>query len=168
MSLVLLFAAAVATLQAPPPIVRTTPPAPPPPPQVIMAPPPVITTGWTSRPTVTVRVRVIGGREVLLADRFRVGRAGANYSMNRTEAAPAECPQSFGDRGRSSLNFGLGAGYSDREPLYRLSVSWARASDAACAAGQRTVGLEQQVTLVPGRTVVVEGDGGLRVELTAE
>ena len=162
-------AAAVAAAQAPapPPIAVTNVPPPP----IItapIAPPPLIRVGDTFPriANISVRIRALAGRAVLLDDRFRVGRSWASFNQSRSEAGDQSCPLDYaGGSARTSFSMSLRPqGMSGGK--YQLSSTWLRPSGSCQEQGSRSVSIEQGVVLKPGQTVVVEGDGGLRLELT--
>jgi hypothetical protein len=121
----------------------------------------------------TLGVRVSSPQGVLWQGSLRVAEnQSASYSQNLSQASTELCPPgSPYDRSeRSSVSFNVymqnyGQG---RDPSYRIDASWARPiKDANCGeSGTRTVQINQAVMLEPGQTSVIEGDAGLRVELT--
>ena len=163
--LMIAMAQAVVVSPSPPPIIA--PPAPPPP-IVAIRSPMAPRANFQPRPPITVRVRATAGSVVLVADRFRVGPTNASFSQQRNEAAPTSCGDYRDSSRRTSINFSVGPAYSSEKEQYRVSLSWSRPGGEICGAGQRTTSVEQTVALQPGRTIVVEGDGGLKVELTRE
>lgn len=117
----------------------------------------------------TIRVRIFGGRDVLLSDRFRVGRGSANFNQSKSESAEGGCPADGSSSERYSLNMSLHRNsYPEGTERYRISLSWTRPLGSQCDDARRTAGIEQQVTLPRLQPVILEGDGGLRVELTRE
>ncbi|MGB3472988.1 MAG: hypothetical protein WBA51_19400 [Erythrobacter sp.] len=52
--------------------------------------------------------------------------------------------------------------------LYTVDVSWTRPSEDCSQQGSRATGFDVQVELIDNETRVIEGDGGLRVELTRQ
>src|SRR5215211_6527825 len=98
---------------------------------------------------------------------------GASYSQSLSQASTELCPAGVPyDRSeRSSVSFNIYAqNYGQGRPSYRLDVSWGRPIvDANCGeSGTRTVQITQSVTLDPGQTATIEGDAGLRVELSRQ
>ena len=152
-----------------PVIAAPLPPAPPPMVSSTNSMPPVITPVMTpyNRPAVSVRVRAYAGRQVLLQDEFRVGRMPAMYNLTRSEADQSTCPNSssYGSMARSSVNFSLRADGASGDG-YRVSFGWSRPTSGCASEGTLSVTVDRAVELRPGRSVTVEGDGGLRVELT--
>jgi hypothetical protein len=120
----------------------------------------------------TLAVRVSSPAGVLWQGNLRVSQnQGASYSQNLSHASPTLCPpNSPYDRSeRSSLSFNVYAQNSgDYGSVYRIDASWGRpAGEAGCGdRGTRTVQVNQALRLDPGETGVVEGDAGLRVEVT--
>ena len=134
-----------------------------------IATPPAVST-----PTQTVSVRVSSPQGLLWQGTMRVTEnQGASYSQNMSQASTMVCPPgSPYDRSeRSSVSFNVYAqNYGQGRPNYRLDVSWARPIiDPNCGeSGTRTVQINQSVMLNPGQTATIEGDAGLRVELTRQ
>ena len=148
---------------APPPvIVPIAPPAPP-------APMPIISSGdfagVYNRPTESIHVRTTAGNAILFDDRLRVGRAGATFSQNRSEATEPGCASVYPQSVRNSLTLSVQADGPTKDH-YRVSVSWTRPNGGCDAQGNRGISLNQAVELKPGRTVTIEGDAGVRVQLT--
>lgn len=143
-------------------------PPPPPPPIVAIRPPIAPRANFQPRPPITVRVSASAGPQLLVSDRFRVGPAIASFSQQRNEAAPTRCSEYRDSSRRTNITFSVGPAYSTQKDMYRVSLSWSRPGGDDCDAGQRTTSVEQSVKLEPGKTIVVQGDGGLRVELTRE
>jgi hypothetical protein len=153
---------------SPPPTITPVPP------MVRPTPPPIITTsvspppmyiGGYNRPNAIVRVRIFAGRTRLLEDSFRVGRTHAMFNQNRSDAVEKPCATTHSQTVRTSLSFGLRPeGSTDN--AYRVSFGWTRPTGGCAAEGILTVNLDQAVMLDPGQTVTVEGDGGVRIELS--
>ena len=120
----------------------------------------------------TLAVRVSSPAGVLWQGNLRVSQnQGASYSQNLSHASPTACPpNSPYDRSeRSSLSFNVYSQNSgDSGSVYRIDASWGRpAGQPDCGdRGTRTVQVNQALRLDPGETGVVEGDAGLRVEVT--
>ena len=96
---------------------------------------------------------------------------GASYSQSLSQASPTICPpNSPYDRSeRSSINFNVYVQNSGEfGPIYRIDASWQRPIDeAGCAErGTRTVQVSKALSLAPGESGSVEGDAGLRVDVT--
>ena len=127
-----------------------------------------------SAPTQTVSVRVSSPQGLLWQGTMRVAEnQGASYSQNMSQASTMVCPPgSPYDRSeRSSVSFNVYTqNYGQGRPNYRLDVSWARPIiDPNCGeSGTRTVQINQSVMLNPGQTATIEGDAGLKVELTRQ
>src|SRR5215218_9191321 len=134
-----------------------------------ITPPPAVST-----PTQTLAVKVSSPQSLLWQGTLRVGEnQSASYSQNMSQASTLVCPPgSPYDRSeRSSVSFNVYTqNYGQGRPNYRLDVSWARPIiDANCGeSGTRTVQINQSVMLEPGQTATVEGDAGLRVELSRQ
>lgn len=117
-------------------------------------------------------VRVSSPQGVLWQGALRVANnQGASYSQNLSQASTHACPtNSPYDRSeRSSVSFNVYAqNYGQGTPSYRIDASWARPiKEANCLeSGTRTVQINHAVALQPGQTAAIEGDAGLRVEVT--
>lgn len=141
------------------------------PPVAVMrpAPPPVVRradyVNPYERPVTTVRIRAFAGGAALFDDQMRVGRSGANFNQNRSEAAEENCPDDYSATAKHSLSIGLRPDGPTKNS-YRVNVSWSRPVAGCDGQGSRGVNVDQRVDLEPGQTVTVQGDGGLRVELT--
>lgn len=158
---------------APPPIVRVAPPAPVIIPPVVtpVAPPPMIVPNYRSEPPVLVQVRVTAGNLVLFNDRLSVDAfQGATFSQSRSESSAATCANSGYDRQQSTyfnLRLSKRIGSGDQRSM-TISVTWTRPveGDPCQGSGTRGATLNQVIPLERGRTAVVTGDGGLKVEIT--
>lgn len=119
-----------------------------------------------------IAVRVSSPEGVLWQGTLRVGQnQGGSYSQSFSQASADNCPpnSSYDRSERSSLNFNVYVqNYGQGRPGYRVDASWGRPIKVAnCGeSGTRTVQINQGVFLDPGETVTIEGDAGLRVELT--
>jgi hypothetical protein len=94
---------------------------------------------------------------------------GASYSQNFSQASPTACSGNSYDRSeRSSINFNVYLQNNGYGMTYRFDASWQRPSeDSGCGErGTRTVSVTKALALKPSETGVVEGDAGLRVEIT--
>ena len=117
-------------------------------------------------------VRISSPAGLLWQGNLRVAQnQGATYSQNFSQASPTVCPpNSPYDRSeRSSINFNVYVQNSGEcGPIYRIDASWQRPIDeAGCGErGTRTVQVNKTLALDPGESGVVEGDAGLRVEVT--
>lgn len=117
-------------------------------------------------------VRVSSPAGVLWEGTLRVGQnQGASYSQNLSQASRYICPpNSPYDRSeRSSISFNVYVqNYGDAGMSYQIDASWGRPTpEPTCkATGTRTVQVNKTISLQPGETAVVEGDAGLKVEVT--
>ncbi len=120
----------------------------------------------------SLAVRISSPEGVLWQGSLRVSpNQGANYQQNFSQASLGLCPPgSPYDRSeRRHINFNVYSQQNNQSgQTYRLDVSWGRPGpDEGCGErGTRTVQVNQTVAIEPGGTAVVEGDAGLRVELT--
>ncbi|MEA1013458.1 hypothetical protein [Sphingosinicella sp. LY1275] len=116
-------------------------------------------------------LRVSGEGGLIWQDTLRVGlRSPASVTQSRTEAPRAGCPLEKRQDGavRTDFNISVSAQWlPDAAPQYNVTVDWTRpsASDGCRGGGNREVKLSQMVDVPPGRSVTIEGDGGLRVEI---
>jgi len=116
-------------------------------------------------------VRISSPTGVLWQGNLRVAQnQGASYSQNFSQASPTLCPpNSPYDRSeRSSINFNVYVQNNGSGSVYRVDASWQRPSEETnCGErGTRTVQVNKALVLNPGESGVVEGDAGLRVEVT--
>lgn len=117
-------------------------------------------------------VRVSSPQGVLWQGTLRVAtNQGASYSQNLSQASTEICPPNapYDRSERSSVSFNVYAqNYGQGTQNYRIDASWARPiKDANCLeSGTRTVQINHAVALEPGQSTVIEGDAGLRVEVT--
>jgi hypothetical protein len=139
----------------------------PPPPVMVAREAPTIR---APQPPFTVAVRIMGGASVLWAGDVALDNiqgAQMNMSLQQADAlCPSDAERRIGRR-QTGLNFSLRPSYrrTGNEPL-TVTVTWTRASADCALPGTRTIGIDTEVTLDPGTTRVVEGDSGLRIELT--
>ena len=117
-------------------------------------------------------VRISSPAGVLWQGNLRVAQnQGASYSQSFSQASPTSCPpnSSYDRSERSSINFNVYVQNSGESgPIYRVDASWQRPiDDAGCGErGTRTVQVNKALALDPGESGLVEGDAGLRVEVT--
>ena len=117
-------------------------------------------------------VRISSPAGVLWQGNLRVAQnQGASYSQNFSQASATVCPpnSSYDRSERSSINFNIYVqNTGEYGPIYRMDASWQRPSeDAGCAErGTRTVSVTKALRLAPGESGMVDGDAGLRVEVT--
>lgn len=117
-------------------------------------------------------VRISSPAGLLWQGTLRVAQnQSASYSQNFSQASASYCPPSSSyDRSeRSSINFSIYVQNSGEvAPIYRVDASWQRPiEEAGCGErGTRTVQVNKALALDPGESGLVEGDAGLRVEVT--
>lgn len=117
-------------------------------------------------------VRVSSPAGMLWQGTLRVAQnQGASYSQNLSQASPISCPINapYDRSERSSVSFNVYVQHSgEYGPIYRIDASWGRPTgEEGCGErGTRTVQVSKGLSLDPGETGVVEGDAGLRVEVT--
>lgn len=139
----------------------------------------IVTSERIARPTSSepprtlerIGIRVTSPEGVLWEGSLRVGpNQSANYSQSISQASAELCPvgSSYDRSERRNLNFSINPSYNQQlGQSYRMDASWTRPmrGDACYDSGTRTVQINQTVTIETGKTEVVEGDAGLRVEL---
>ena len=117
-------------------------------------------------------VRLSSPQGVLWQGSLRLSQnQGASYSQNLSQASTEVCPAGMPyDRSeRSAISFNVYAQNNGQYGMsYRVDASWARPilSPDCGESGTRTVQLNQVLRLDPGRTSVIEGDAGFKVEVT--
>ena len=117
-------------------------------------------------------VRISSPVGVLWQGNLRVAQnQSANYSQNLNQASTLNCagPSPYDRSERSSINFNVYVqNNGEYGPMYRLDASWQRPTEeTGCGErGTRTVQVSKALALSAGESGVVEGDAGLRVEVT--
>lgn len=120
----------------------------------------------------TLAVRISSPQGLLWQGSLRVTQnSGASYSQNWSQASPGACPPSspYDRSERNNVNFNVYVNNSgEYGRIFRIDASWQRpSSDTECTErGTRTVSVTKALALDPGETGIVEGDAGLRVEVT--
>jgi len=128
--------------------------------------------GTTENQIVELAVRISSPAGLLWQGNLRVAQnQGASYSQNFSQASTTPCPpnSSYDRSERSSINFNVyGQNNGESGAIYRIDASWQRPiEEAGCGErGTRTVQVSKGLALDPGESGVVEGDAGLRVEVT--
>ena len=127
-----------------------------------------------SATTQIIAVRVSSPQGVLWQGTLRIAEnQSASYSQNMSQASTVVCPPGSpydrSERTSVSLNV-YTQNYGQGRPNYRLDVSWGRPIiDTNCGeSGTRTVQINQSVMLDPGQSTTIDGDAGLRIELTRQ
>jgi hypothetical protein len=150
----------------------------PPPPTVIWAVPPPKTSVYPvpaapETPAVlqplepvTVWVRIFSGKKLLLSDQLRVGRYNATDILTRNEAPGDNCPADAGPTVQSTLTFQINRQTSTDPDEFFMGLSWSYPIDDCKLAGSRGVSVAQPVTIKAGQPTIVNGDGGVRIELS--
>ena len=114
----------------------------------------------------TVWVRIFSGKKLLLSDQLRVGRYNATDILTRNEAPADTCPADAGPTVQSTLTFQINREASTSPDEFFIGLSWSHPIDDCKLAGSRGVSIAQPVTIKPGQPTVVNGDGGIRIELS--
>jgi hypothetical protein len=115
---------------------------------------------------VTIWVRIFSGRKLLLSDQLRVARYNATDILTRSEAPGGNCPAEAGPTVQSTLTFQINREASATPDDFFIGVSWSHPIDDCKLAGSRGLSVAQPVTIKRGQPTVVNGDGGLRIELS--
>ncbi len=150
--------------------------APPPPVRMIDRVPPeavTISDGVTRvpRPPAALRVRISGDGKELWSGELLVDPSQGAELNNTLQQADSNCAPGI-ERGylRRQTRLGLSlrkTGSRDGE-FFSVFANWTRQSSDCALPGTRTVGVETTVEIAPGTSRVIEGDGGLRIELTRQ
>ena len=117
----------------------------------------------------TFFVRVTGaGKEIWSGEMGIDNYQGADLRMTLQQgdgACGAQSEARF-TRRQTGLTFSIrNAGRGANDP-FAIGAEWTRPSADCALPGTRTSGIETAVTVAPGATRVIEGDGGLIIELT--
>ncbi len=121
-----------------------------------------------TRPTYWLYARVLGGTRELWAGYLAMtpyGRASVHTDVQEMDS---NCPvrnNRFAPR-RNTVDLRIRPGRRDNEALYGVEVSWTRPAEPCSERGTRAAGFDIEVDLVDNETRVIEGEGGLRLELT--
>lgn len=124
--------------------------------------------GAEEQQRVTVYLRVIGaGTELWAGDLVLDGYRGAQLTqgLEQADVKCADLNSRSAPSQRTGLNFRLNYSGRRTDEPFGLNISWTRQSTDCSLPGTRTVGMDVRVDLDPGEKRVIEGDGGLRIEL---
>jgi hypothetical protein len=122
-------------------------------------------TGLPLLEPVTVSVRVLSGNKPLLTDQLSVGRSNATTILQRYEAPPATCPPGA-PRAESTLTFQINREASQSLDEFFFGLTLSRPIDPCKIGGSLGQSVVKSVEVGPGKTVVVPGEGDLRVEIS--
>lgn len=157
---------------------ETTPvPASAPPPAAVRVPPPVVRaypemeTDRRVLPVVPVQIRISMNSQLLWNGALNIGGIGqARMSLSEPVAGTGDCDRSGDGRAMRQIELSVYA-QSYRPvgvPNYRLSVRYSRPGDGGdCPSGTRSIAIDQGFSLGDRKVVTFEGDGGLKVQLSA-
>ncbi|MDJ0978019.1 MAG: hypothetical protein QNI87_05745 [Erythrobacter sp.] len=117
----------------------------------------------------SVFVRVFGGSAELWSGELSIANyRGASVRINVDDIDP-RCPidpRNYAMR-RNGVEFRINpVRQQQRSDRYKVDVTWTRPSNTCAEMGSRATGFDLQVELPANETKTLEGDGGLRVELT--
>ena len=115
---------------------------------------------------VTVNVRITAGGELLMGQQLRVARYNASAILQRYDAPENQCPPGSVKAAQSSLTFQINREASKTPDEFFMGLTWSRPLDECHIGGSRGISMAQAVTIRRGKTTVVNGDGGLRLELS--
>ncbi|MEP0391324.1 MAG: hypothetical protein ABJ205_13895 [Erythrobacter sp.] len=116
----------------------------------------------------TISVRIMGQDRELWAGDLTMSvynRAQVRLDINDSDI---QCPledSRFALR-RNAIEFQVRPGYGRANSKYTIETNWTRPTGSCSEQGSRVTGFEVQVELEEGKPRVIEGDGGLRVEIT--
>jgi hypothetical protein len=117
-------------------------------------------------PPAIVTVRIYAGKRLLLTDKLRVRRYNATALLQRYEAPADECPPGSSPTAQSSLTFQINREASKSPDEFFIGLTWNRPLNECRIEGSRGVSMAQSVIIKPGKTTVVNGDGGVRIEFS--
>lgn len=120
-----------------------------------------------------IGVAISAGPEEIWSGTLRIGgpSANANFSFSKNEYAPP-CPSDpeAGTRNQMSsprVNFSMSRRNWQQNPdEFNVNVNWTKPLPACQGEGSDTLGFNRVVEMPRGRTVRVEGSGGLVLRLT--
>ena len=115
---------------------------------------------------VTIWVRIFAGRKLLLSDQLRVARYNATDILTRNEAPAETCPADAGPTVQSTLTFQINRQSSASPDEFFMGLTWSHPIDDCKLTGSKGVSIAQPVTIKPGPPTIVNGDGGLRIEVS--
>lgn len=161
------------SVSPPPPVVVSLEPAPPTAIVAVPTRPSLAAQAVSSRdslfpplPPVLVSVRIYAGNRLLLSDKLRVRRYNASAMLQRYEAPAEDCPPGSSPTAQTSLTFQINREGSKGPDEFFMGLTWNRPLDECQIQGSRGISMAQSVTIKPGKTTVVNGDGGLRLEFS--
>ena len=139
-------------------------------------PPPIVSVPISpaQRRTCTPRrmeIRLTGETGLLWSGSLRVGCGSSSYRQTLSEAPEGICTSSSRVTGRTETSVNVtiieASLYENDADRYQVSVGWTRpAAGSDCAqSGTRSAQISQSVELKPGKTQVLTGDAGLKLEL---
>ncbi len=120
-----------------------------------------------------VSIVIVQGGETLWSGALKVGGSygSASYSQSRNEAdepcAGAARQSNPNPMTSSSLNFSISRYNWQQEPdAFSISLNWSRPIPVCQGQGNDSYGINRNVTLAQGRSVTIEGTGGVSIRLT--
>ncbi len=136
-------------------------------------PAPVLDFQPSEKQPVTIDVELMAGSSRLWSGSLRLGapHGNASYSQSKNEYAEpcARDPYSGNTSSNQNLRLYINRTYSQQEPdQFTVNVNWVRPVSECEGGGTNTLGLQRRLSLDPGRTVTVSGEGGLTVKLTRQ
>lgn len=120
-------------------------------------------------PRSSFSVRVTGaGREIWSGEMNIDNNQGADLRMTlqQGDAVCGNRPEARYVRRQTGLTFSIRNVGRGADDAFSISAEWTRPSTDCDLPGTRATGVETVATIAPGTTRVIEGDGGLKIELT--
>jgi hypothetical protein len=123
-----------------------------------------------ANPRYWLYARVLVGQRELWAGNLAMtpyGRASVHTDITEMDAT---CPlknDRFAPR-RDTIELAIGRASREGDRLYAVDVRWTHPVTACAQEGTRAIGFKVEVELVGQETRVIEGERGLRVELTRQ
>jgi|JI8StandDraft_2_1071088.scaffolds.fasta_scaffold12487_2 hypothetical protein len=119
-------------------------------------------------PPYSIHARVLVGAREMWAGYLAMTDFGHAYVRTHVQDMDAGCPRDddrFEVR-RHSIDLTIRPGQRERPYLYSIEANWTYPAERCSDEGTRTTGMRVEVELAEKQTRVIEGERGLRVELT--
>jgi hypothetical protein len=128
-----------------------------------------------ARPSETISILVLDGRNIVWSGTLRIGGTYGNASFSQSKSESAEpCPGEARSDGNyrstnESMNFSIGRYNWQQEPdRFNISLNWTVPMNGCQGEGNDNFGFNRVVTLPPGQTVTVAGSGSMTMKLTRQ
>ncbi|WP_285709192.1 hypothetical protein [Erythrobacter oryzae] len=141
------------------------------PPAAVMTVPPGAELATEEPPPVppyTIHARVFVGAREMWAGYLAMTDFGHAYVRTHVQDMDAACPRDndrFKER-RHTIDLTIRPGQRERPYLYSVEANWTYPAEPCAEEGTRATGMRVEVELAEKQTRVIEGERGLRVELT--